>query len=322
MSDEGSATAAAATGADAPTTADTAEGAVQDAFEDPSEDAFEANRRYLGAVAYRLLGSLTDAEDVLQEAWLRWRAADRSRVADPRAYLSTVVTRLCYDQLGSARARREAYYGEWLPEPLVDDEDSPARRAELGESVSLAMLAVMEQLTPAERTAFVLHDVFAVDFTEIAASLDRTPDATRQLASRARRRVRDGSRRGRIDPAEHRQAVHAFAAATTGGDLQGLLAVLDPDVVWHSDGGGIVSAGARPVYGADKVARLVLGLLRRVFVPGSTSSFGFAQVNGEPGMVFFEAPGRVGGVIAFTVRDGRITDAYVVVNPEKLTHLA
>ncbi|MER8186368.1 sigma-70 family RNA polymerase sigma factor [Kitasatospora sp. NPDC094015] len=284
-------------------------------------DPFEANRRYLGAVAYRLLGSLTDAEDVLQEAWLRWRAADRSGVADPRAYLSTVVTRLCYDQLGSARARREAYYGEWLPEPLVAEEDSPAHRAELGESVSLAMLAVMEQLSPAERAAFVLHDVFAVRFEEIAASLDRTPDAVRQLASRARRRVREGGRAGRVDPAAHRQVVHAFAAASAGGDLQGLLAVLDPDVVWHSDGGGVVRAGARPVYGADKVARLVLGLIRRALPAGSTASFGFALVNGEPGMVFHEAPGRLAGVLAFAVRDGRITEAYAMVNPEKLGHL-
>ncbi|MEV4614572.1 sigma-70 family RNA polymerase sigma factor [Kitasatospora sp. NPDC049258] len=285
-------------------------------------DQFEANRRYLGAVAYRLLGSLTDAEDVLQEAWLRWRAVERRQIADPRAYLSTVVTRLCYDQLGSARARREAYFGEWLPEPLVAEEDSPAHRAELGESVSLAMLAVMEQLSPAERAAFVLHDVFAVRFEEIAASLDRTPEAVRQLASRARRRVRDGGRHGGVDPAEHRQVVHAFAAATTSGDLEGLLAVLDPEVVWHSDGGGVVRAGARPVHGADKVARLVLGLMRRAFTPGSTASFAFALVNGEPGMVFHETPGRIGGVLAFTVRAGRITEAYIVVNPEKLTHLA
>ncbi|WP_371496987.1 RNA polymerase sigma factor SigJ [Kitasatospora sp. NBC_00374] len=284
-------------------------------------DAFESNRRYLGSVAYRLLGSLTDAEDVLQEAWLRWRAVDRQQVAEPRAYLTTVVTRLCYDQLGSARARREAYFGEWLPEPAVAEEDSPAHRAELGESVSLAILAVMEQLTPAERAAFVLHDVFAVGFDEIAASLDRTPDAARQLASRARRRVRDGGRHSTVDPAEHRQVVHAFAAATTNGDLEGLLAVLDPEVVWHSDGGGVVSAGARPVYGADKVARLILGLTARAFVPGSTASFAFARVNGEPGMVFYEAPGRVGGVLALSVREGRITEAHIVVNPEKLTHV-
>ncbi|MFI5617647.1 RNA polymerase sigma factor SigJ [Streptomyces sp. NPDC051567] len=287
----------------------------------PSADAFEAQRRYLGSVAYRLLGSVTDAEDVMQDAWLRWQAVDRSRVAEVRPYLTTVVTRLCYDLLGSARARRESYYGEWLPEPLVSEEDSPAGRAETGESVSLAVLTVMEQLTPAERTAFVLHDLFAVGFDEIAAALGRTPDAARQLASRARRRVRDGGRRGAVDPAEHRRAVSAFATAATQGDLTGLLAVLDPDVVWHSDGGGIVTAAVRPVHGAGKVARLVAGLAARWLTTQARTSVRFAQVNGEPGMVWYESPDRVGGVLAFTVLDGRITEAHIVVNPEKLSHL-
>ncbi|MFC5663991.1 RNA polymerase sigma factor SigJ [Kitasatospora misakiensis] len=285
-------------------------------------DAFEANRRYLGSVAYRMLGSFTDAEDVLQEAWLRWRAADRATVADPRAYLTTVVTRLCYDQLGSARARRESYFGEWLPEPSLSYQDgpaSPADLAELGESVSLALLAVLEQLTPAERAAFVLHDVFAVGFDEIAASLDRSPDAARQLASRARRRVKDGNRRATADPAEHRQAVEAFAAATARGDIEGLLAVLDPDIVWHSDGGGLVTAGSRPVFGADKVSRLVAGLVAKWVTPDTVFEFGL--VNGEPGLVWYPQPGVVGGVIAFTVADGRITEAFTVINPEKLTHL-
>ncbi|MFG3049421.1 RNA polymerase sigma factor SigJ [Kitasatospora sp. NPDC048239] len=287
-----------------------------------TDDAFEANRRYLGSVAYRLLGSFTDAEDVLQEAWLRWRTADRSRVADPRAFLTTVVTRLCYDQLGSARARRESYWGEWLPEPAVSYADSPASPAELaerGESVSLALLAVLEQLTPAERAAFVLHDVFAVGFDEIAATLERTPEATRQLASRARRRVKDGGRRATADPGEHRQAVQAFAAATARGDIEGLLAVLDPDVVWHSDGGGIVTAGARPVVGADKVSRMVAGLVAKWFTPGI--GIASALVNGEPGLLWHDADGSVGAVLAFTVTDGRITEAFVVVNPEKLTRV-
>ncbi|MEV6973807.1 sigma-70 family RNA polymerase sigma factor [Kitasatospora sp. NPDC093806] len=288
----------------------------------PAPDAFETYRRYLGSVAYRLLGSFTDAEDVLQEAWLRWRATDRTAVADPRAYLTTVVTRLCYDQLGSARARREAYYGEWLPEPTVTFQDtpaSPAELAELGESVSMALLAVLEQLSPAERAAFVLHDVFAVGFDEIAASLDRTPDAARQLASRARRRVKDGGRRSSADRAEHRQAVEAFAAASTRGDIEGLLAVLDPEIVWHSDGGGIVRAGIRPVLGSDKVSRLVQGLVAKWFTPGMRLDF--ALVNGEPGLLWIDESGRVGGVLAFTVADGRITEAFTVVNPEKLTHL-
>ncbi|MEU6232960.1 RNA polymerase sigma factor SigJ [Kitasatospora sp. NPDC047058] len=286
----------------------------------PAQNAFETNRRYLGSVAYRLLGSFSDAEDVLQDAWLRWQSADRTAVADPRAFLTTVVTRLCYDQLGSARARREAYYGEWLPEPSVSYAEagaSPAELAERGESVSLALLAVLEQLTPAERAAFVLHDVFAVGFDEIAASLDRTPDATRQLASRARRRVKDGGRRAAADPAEHRQAVEAFAAAVTRGDLQDLMTVLDPDVVWHSDGGGIVRAGVRPILGSEKVARLVAGLVAKWFT--DAYALGGALVNGEPGLVWYEkATGAVAGVIALTTAGGRVTEAYVMVNPEKL----
>ncbi|MEU9045936.1 MULTISPECIES: RNA polymerase sigma factor SigJ [unclassified Kitasatospora] len=288
-------------------------------------DAFEANRRYLGSVAYRLLGSFTDAEDVLQDAWLRWQAADRATVADPRAFLTTVVTRLCYDQLGSARARREAYYGEWLPEPAVsyaDGPDSPDELAERGESVSLALLAVLEQLTPAERAAFVLHDVFAVGFEEIGASLDRSPDAARQLASRGRRRVKDSARRpGGAAPAEHRQAVEAFVAATTRGDILALMEVLDPDVVWHADGGGIVRAAARPVRGADRVSRLVTGLIAKWFTPDIGTAH--AMVNGEPGLVWYDrATGAVGGVLAFTVADGRITEAHVVVNPEKLSRIS
>jgi RNA polymerase sigma-70 factor (ECF subfamily) len=288
-------------------------------------DAFEANRRYLGSVAYRLLGSFTDAEDVLQDAWLRWQAADRAAVADPRAFLTTVVTRLCYDQLGSARARREAYYGEWLPEPSVSYAsvpDSPAELAERGESVSLALLAVLEQLSPAERAALVLHDVFAVGFEDIAASLDRTPDATRQLASRARRRVKDGGGHSDgADPAEHRRAVEAFASACTKGDILGLMEILDPDVVWHADGGGIVRAAARPVRGADKVARLVAGLVDKWFTP--EFGLGYATVNGEPGLLWYEkATGTVTGVVAFALADGRISEAYVVVNPEKLTRIS
>ncbi|WP_395296248.1 RNA polymerase sigma factor SigJ [Kitasatospora hibisci] len=290
----------------------------------PDPDAFEANRRYLGSVAYRLLGSFTDAEDVLQEAWLRWQSADRTDVADPRAFLTTVVTRLCYDQLGSARARRESYFGEWLPEPSVSTTAapaSPAELAELGESVSMALLTVLEQLTPAERAAFVLHDVFAVGFDEIAATLDRSPDATRQLASRARRRVKEGGRRSTADPAEHRQAVEAFAAATARGDILGLMNVLDPDVVWHADGGGIVRAAARPVFGADKVARLVLGLVAKWLTPDTRIAS--ALVNGLPGLIFHSAgTGAVDGVVGFNVSPGgRITDAYVVVNPEKLARV-
>ncbi|MEV4557292.1 RNA polymerase sigma factor SigJ [Kitasatospora sp. NPDC049285] len=284
------------------------------------EDVFQAERRYLGAVAYRLLGSLADAEDVLQEAWLRWQSADHGAVLDPRAFLTTVVTRLCYDLLGSARVRREAYVGEWLPEPQVAVEDSPAEQAELGEAVSVAMLAVMEQLTPAERAAFVLHDVFAVGFEEIAEALDRSPQATRQLASRARRRVKDGTRRATVDPAEHHRVVSAFTTAVAGGDLNALLSLLDPDVVWHADGGGIVQAVRRPVFGALSVGRLLRNITTRWVTPANPLVP--AVVNGETGALWYAEPGVVAGVLAFDVQDGRITAAYVMVNPEKLAHLS
>ena len=318
---------------------------------------FEQHRRYLSAVAYRLLGSLADAEDAVQDAWLRWRGTDRSAVHEPRAFLTTVVTRICYDQLGSARARREAYFGEWLPEPsisAVDRQPGPEDAAALGESVSYAMLAVMEQLSPAERVAFVLHDVFAVGFGEIAEALGRTPESVRQLASRARRRVRegtsgtstswpdseawtqaeadatadstDGSHSGdrpwrRLDRPEHRKVVAAFAAASLTGDISGLMAVLDPEVVWHSDGGGIVRAGAQPVLTAQRVARLVSGITRWLD-PESGLEMREARVNGAPGLVLIDKTGAAMGVMAFEIVDGRIVEAYAMVNPEKLGRVA
>ncbi len=329
---------------------------------------FEQHRRYLSAVAYRLLGSLADAEDAVQDAWLRWQGVDRAAVQDPRAYLTTVVTRICYDQLGSARARREAYFGEWLPEPsvsAVDRAPGPEDAATLGESVSYAMLAVMEQLAPAERVAFVLHDVFAVEFGEIAKALDRTPESVRQLASRARRRVRPGVGAGaqsaggtgaaansaaeagagdaggmggaggtgepepgnadlawrRVDRAEHRKVVAAFAAATLHGDIPGLMAVLDPDVVWHSDGGGIVRAGKQPVLSAERVARLLGGFTKWIG-PEAEVRLYEADVNGTPGLVILDGAGAAMGVIAFEIADGRIAQAYAMVNPEKLSRVA
>jgi RNA polymerase sigma-70 factor (ECF subfamily) len=282
-------------------------------------EEFEQHRRYLGAVAYRLLGSVADAEDAVQEAWLRWSEVDAEAVDNPRAYLTTVVTRLCYDQLGSARARREAYYGEWLPEPLIDDQLTPQERAELGEEISLAMMAVLERLSPAERAAFVLHDVFGVDFPQIALTLERSEAAARQLASRARKQVKERSPRGSVDRAAHREAVRAFADAIGKGDIISLMKVLDPEVVWHSDGGGIVRAGARPVEGADRVARMVIGLMEKFWEPDT--DIAYVDVNGAPGMALFRPDGSPVGVVGFTVVDGLITETYVVVNPEKLGHV-
>ncbi|KUJ67600.1 siderophore-interacting protein [Streptomyces albus subsp. albus] len=295
---------------------------------------FEAHRRRLWAVAYRITGSAADAEDAVQETWLRWQALPDGEAEDPRAYLTTVVSRICYDQLGSARHRRESYVGTWLPEPVLDDGPGPAPglggtgggpvgpedRVTLDESVGMAMLTVLERLTPAERTAFILHDVFAVSFPEIADVVGRSPESVRQLASRARKHVRAQAPRRSVDRQEHRRAVDAFLGAVVGGDFQALLATLDPEVVWRADGGGKVSAARRPVLGADKVARLVRGLARDLD-PARTTLV-VRNVNGAPGLVFADPVGGEKGVVAFTVGEGGlITGVDVVLNPDKLGHL-
>ncbi|BDM73030.1 RNA polymerase sigma factor [Streptomyces nigrescens] len=293
---------------------------------------FEAERGRLWGIAYRITGTVSDADDAVQEAWLRWQALPLDPPVDsPRGFLTTVVSRICYDLLGSARARRERYVGPWLPEPLVDGTgadqlpgsaygDAPEDRVTLDESVGMALLTVLERLTPAERTAFILHDVFAVPFPDVAEAVGRTPDAVRQLASRARRRVRAEAPRRTVDRAEHRRTVEAFLSAVIGGDLDALLAVLDPEVVWRSDGGGRVSAARRPVLGREKVARYALGLVARGAERGPVR-VALQQVNGATGLVFADAAGRQAGVFAFTVHDGRITEVDAVVNPEKLGHV-
>ncbi|KUL51640.1 siderophore-interacting protein [Streptomyces sp. NRRL F-4489] len=298
--------------------------------------AFEDVRGRLWGIAYRITGTVTDADDAVQEAWLRWQALpDDPPVEHPRAFLTTVVSRICYDFLGSARARRELYVGPWLPEPLLDAApgrgpaalarnaapDDPEDRVTLDESVGMALLTVLERLTPAERTAFVLYDVFAVPFPEIAEAVGRTPDAVRQLASRARRRVRAEAPRRTVDRAEHRRTVEAFLAAVTGGDFAALLAVLDPDVVWRSDGGGKVSAARRPVLGREKVARYTWGVATGGLALESVR-LSLRDVNGAPGLVFTDPTGAFPpGVLAFTVHAGRITEVSAVLNPDKLARL-
>jgi len=278
---------------------------------------FESSRERLWSVAYRILGSVADADDAVQETWLRWRQVDQDAVRSPRAYLTTMVSRICYDTLTSAQARREAYVGQWLPEPVVD-EPGPEERATLDESVSLALLAVLERLSPAERTAFVLHDVFELPFGEIAEIVGRSASAVRQLASRARGRVREYGPRHTPDRASHVQAIEAFAVAATSGDLPALVAVLDPDVVWRADGGGVVTAAPHPVAGPERVARLVLGMVESWYAGMSAE---FRDVNGAPGIVLLDGEGAVDSVLAFTVADGRITEVDVVRNPGKLRHV-
>lgn len=279
---------------------------------------FERERKRLWGIAYRITGSVADAEDAVQETWLRWERLPDGEVDDPRSYLTTVISRLCYDQLGSARARRESYVGPWLPEPVVT-ESGPEDRVTLDESVGLAMLTVLERLTPAERTAFILHDVFAVPFKEIADVVGRTPDSVRQLASRARRRVRAEAPRRTVDRGEHRRAVDAFLSAVIGGDFDGLLEILDPEVVWRSDGGGKVTAARLPVIGDEKVVRFSQRLMRE-FDPETMHAF-VREVNGAPGVVLVDPAGERCIVFGFSVRGGLITEVDAVINPEKLRHI-
>ena len=276
---------------------------------------FEAERPRLERVAYGVLGSLAEAEDVVQDAWLRLRRTRESgtTIEDPAAWLTTVVSRLALDTLRSARVRRETYVGPWLPEPIVREPGpTPEERVTLDETVSMALMVVLERLSPAERVAFVLHDVFGLPFGEVAEAVGRSPEAVRQLASRARRRVRDG--RPRVPPTRAEQAavVAAFAAACAEGDLETLLGLLDPDVVWRSDGGGAVRAARRPQHGAPKVGRAMVALARRQPRGGYV-----ADVNGAPGLVVRAGDGRL-TVMAFTVDGGRITAIDTIRNPAKL----
>ncbi|MEU8804368.1 RNA polymerase sigma factor SigJ [Spirillospora sp. NPDC048819] len=277
--------------------------------------SFEANRPRLLRVAYTMTGSLVEAEDCVQEAWLRLRGLDDpAGVRDLAAWLTTTVSRLALDALSSARVRRERYIGTWLPEPLVEaGTPDPADRVTLDESVSMALLVVLERLSPAERTAFVLHDVFGVPFPEIAEIVGRTPAAVRQLASRARRHVEDGRPRTPATRAEQRELVRAFTAACEQGDLPGLVALLDPDVVLRGDGGGKATTLHHIERHAARVAPMMIGHSRAV----GPLHIRPADVNGAPGLVIRSGNGEL-SVVAFTVDAGLITAIDLIRNPDKL----
>jgi RNA polymerase sigma-70 factor (ECF subfamily) len=279
------------------------------------EERFAQARPRLLRLAYSELGDVGEAEDVVQEAWLRLERSDTEPIENLDGWLTTVVARLALDRLQSARARRETYVGPWLPEPMLSSEEDPADHVTLDESVSYALLTVLEQLSPAERTAFVLHDVFDVPFGEIAEVVGRTPEAVRQLASRARRHVKRETPRFAASRDEHDRAVRAFAQAVDEGNLDGLVAVLDPDVVWTSDGGGRVSALRHPLRGGERVARAWVALGRR-----SVSEPIEIEFNGGLGLVI---PSRDGhrAALSFVVSEGRITRIDAIRNPEKLQRL-
>ncbi|MDF3302869.1 RNA polymerase sigma-70 factor [Streptomyces tropicalis] len=282
---------------------------------DPATEAFVTHRNLLFTVAYEMLGSAADAEDVLQETWLRWAGVDGASVRDPRAYLVRITTRQALGRLRTLGRRRESYVGPWLPEPLLTTPDV-ADDVELAESVSMAMLLVLETLTPTERAVFVLREVFDVGYDEIAGAVGRSPAAVRQIAHRARGHVAARRPRGAASPAETRRALEAFRRAAGTGDLQGLLDVLAPDVVLLGDGGGLRQAVPRPVLGADKVARLLAAGLGRI----APSSLRPAEVNGWPALVV-RLDGTVDTVMAVRIDDGLVTGLYAVRNPEKLSHM-
>ncbi len=278
-------------------------------------DAFEAQRPHLLRVAYGQLGSIAEAEDVVQEAWLRLQRVDADDVRDLRAWLTTTVSRLALDALRSARMRRERYVGPWLPEPVVDAD--PADRVTLDESVGMALLVVLETLSAGERVAFVMHDIFGYDFAAVAEVLGTSQEAARQQASRARRRVREGRPRFPATPEQQRAIVEAFLAAVSDGDADALLELLAPEAVMRADSGGLVNAPRKPIEGAEKVARATLGLAR---TGGKGAVVRIVDVNGMPGL-FAEGIDGVATVVAFTVDDGRITALDIVRNPEKLRDL-
>ncbi len=279
---------------------------------DSATEGFVAHRNLLFTVAYELLGSAADAEDVLQETWLRWAGVDLGTVRDQRAYLVRITTRQALGRLRTLRRRKESYVGPWLPEPLLTTPDV-AEDAELADSVSMAMLLVLETLTPAERAVFVLREVFDVTYDEIAEAVGKSPAAVRQIAHRARAHVAARRPHGVVSPAETRDALEAFQRAVETGDLQRLLDILAPDVVFLGDGGGVAQAALAPVAGAGSVAR-VLGRIT------AAASLQPAQVNGYPALII-RLNGEIDTVMAVRVNDGLISGLYAVRNPEKLSHM-
>lgn len=279
-------------------------------------EIYQRSRPRLVRVAYAVLSSRVEAEDVVADCWIRLTEADaREPVLDVEAWAVVAVGRRALDVLRSARVRREAYVGPWLPEPLLEPlAGDPAERVTLDDTVSYALLVVLGTLSPAERTAFVLHDLFAVPFDAVAGVVGRSPAAVRQLASRARRHVAAGAPRMPVDATQHAAAVAAFTRACTSGDYTGLLMVLDPDVTLTSDGGGQVSAARRPVVGADRVARFLLGIAERPTPGGRLVQL---LVNGAPGLALFQGD-QLLAVVALSVEDGGVRRVDLVLAPDKL----
>lgn len=274
---------------------------------------FEEHRPFLRALGYRMLGTLADAEDIVQETWLRWAEVPLAEIDVPRSFLAKIATRLCLDHLKSARVQRETYVGEWLPEPVADEPEEVA-----GEDVSYAVMIAMERLSPLERAAFLLHDVFSQSFEEIGDFLSRPAATCRQLASRARRHLRSNAPRHPVEAGEGRRLATAFLQAARSGDLEGLKQLLLPDAISINDGGGIVRAAIRPIFGRDRIARMFESLTRRKAPPHEIREVRF---NGLEGLMYL-TDGKATDVILFEPREGKIGRMYDVRNPEKLARFA
>jgi RNA polymerase sigma-70 factor, ECF subfamily len=286
-------------------------------------EAYADLRPLLFSIAYRMLGSVAEAEDLVQESFLRYQGAleEGTSIESPKAYLSAVVTRLSIDHLRSARVRKEAYVGEWLPEPLLTDSGAPegARDTERADSLSMAFLLLLERLSPVERAVFLLHDVFDYDFREIAAIVERSEDNCRQLAVRARRHIEEHKPRFEASREAREQLAARFLEAVEEGDFGALIDLLAADVVVYGDGGGKVPSWPQPIFGRDRVARLMRGLRQIVAELGVTIRR--AEVNGQPGAMFFDPSGRLINVWTLDIADGQVQTVRSVINPEKLGHL-
>ncbi|HET9196867.1 MAG TPA: RNA polymerase sigma factor SigJ [Solirubrobacterales bacterium] len=280
------------------------------------EDAFTACRPRLLGIAYGLLGELTEAEDVAQDAWLRWEQADAEAVRNPEAFLVTVTTRLALDRLRSARARREVYVGPWLPEPLLADPETPETRAIEAERLDLALLGALERLNPVERAVLVLRDAFDLEYAEIADVLERTPANVRQIAKRARDHAGDTSRRRTVSEEERQRLADAFMLASISGDVERIRDLLAADAVMYSDGGGVVVAARKPIYGADKIARFMVGVQRKEAFP-SDPLFTRVLVNGDPGVRMDSAEHGFLSIVAVEVAAGAIQAVRFFTNPER-----
>lgn len=286
----------------------------------PSVVAFNQYRELLFSIAYRMLGSAADAEDMLQETFIRWQQSAQTEIESPRAFLVTIISRLCIQQLESARVKREQYVGQWLPEPIFTGEHSdPAESTRMQESLSMAFLLLLEKLTPAERATFLLREVFDYEYSEVASILGKSETHCRQLFRRARQSVSSGRPRFQASSEQHKKLLEEFLVASSSGQLEDLVALLSNDVVLYSDGGGKASAALNPIYGRDHVSRFLLGAIQKTVPAGVVTRL--EEINGQPSIIYYPPGGRPGCVLNFEIADGVIQNIYVVTNSEKLSRL-